>query len=89
MKPIEFEAFLHVGTIESVAIFRPAPGAPWGVFAHGEKLPAGTINSIELDDGSRRSWASLDAAYAFITKYGYLGKVEIDTQIARKMSATG
>lgn len=78
MKPQEFNAYLAAGLLKSVAISRPEPGAPWCVFARGDALPAGTNPAIELDDGSLRSWGTLDAAHTFLRKHGWPGKIEID-----------
>ncbi len=42
-------------------------------------MPADVVNMIELNqEGSKRSWADLDAAYGFIRKCGFPHPVMID-----------
>lgn len=78
MAPFEFETRIRAGDIDCVTIYRPDPGAPWGVYAYGERLPADTLNAIQLDDGSRRSWEAVDAALSFIRRHGWRQTVVID-----------
>lgn len=79
MLPKEFEAFVRSGAIERVTVFRPSPDSAWSIYGYGETLPTETDNMISLDEmGSKRLWADLDAAYAFIRKSGFKQAIEID-----------
>ena len=78
MTPADFETLIRSGSLESVVIYRPEPGAPWGVYAYGDGLSVDINNAIQLDDGSRRSWESVDAALSFIRRHGWCQMVQID-----------
>jgi hypothetical protein len=79
MLPKDFEAFVRSGDIERVTIFRPSVDSAWSVYGYGETLPPEVVNMVSLDEmGSKRLWADLDAAYAFIRKSGFSQAIEID-----------
>lgn len=79
MLPKEFETFIARGDIERVTLFRPEAGSAWSIYGYGATLPPETVNMITLDAlGSKRLWADLDAAHAFIRKAGFRQLIEID-----------
>jgi hypothetical protein len=75
----EFAEFVAKGDIDRVTIFRPTGESAWSIYGYGETLPPETINHLAIDkDGSKRLWADLDAAYAFVRKSGFKNTLEID-----------
>lgn len=79
MLPKDLVALIQKGAIEKMIISRPSPNTGWAVSAHGRAVPTDVVGMIELNaEGSKRLWADLDAAYAFIRKCGFPYPVLID-----------
>ncbi len=75
----EFAEFIASADIDRAMIFRPTGESAWSIYGYGETLPPETINHLAIDkDGSKRLWADLDAAYAFIRKTGFKQTIEIE-----------
>ena len=72
-------SFIEQGIIEKIIISRPLATSAWSVSAYGKAMPADVVNMIELNnEGSKRYWADLDAAYGFIRKCGFPHPVLIE-----------
>ena len=79
MLPKNLVSLIEQGIIEKITISRPSSNSAWSVSAYGKAMPADVVNMIELNqEGSKRSWADLDAAYGFIRKCGFPHPVMID-----------
>jgi hypothetical protein len=75
----EFVTHVTEGRIDRVTIFRPSPDAAWSIYGYGETLPEATVNHIVLNEqGSKRLWSDLTAAYQFVRRAGYRQMIEVD-----------
>ena len=75
----EFITFITQGQIDRVSIYRLNAESAWSICAYGENLPAHVVNHLALNEqGSKRQWSDLIAAYTFIRKSGFTRMIEID-----------
>jgi hypothetical protein len=75
----ELEAFIKEGVIDRMTIDRTDGASAWSICAYGENLPAHVVNHLALNEqGSKRLWSDLIAAYTFIRKSGFTRMIEVD-----------